>query len=237
MCVTCGIALRVELGDVPALLADLDVTRARLDQSRSPYDRSRGGHDGLPFRPHIGPILWDLHQTLTAWTPGRLAGCSTAQLAQWLYAHVDQLRGRPDAAQLVDEITYAIHRARHAIDRRGDRRRFLGPCGNEGCREELYGLPWLRVAQCPACSAEHNIAGRQELMREQARLYQGTAQEIAGFLRVTGMDITAAMIRGMAHRGRLDAQLDRQGHKRYRIRDVLDAIQHRYQRQRKQTAA
>jgi hypothetical protein len=101
VCVTWGIALRVELGDVPALLADLDVTRARLDQIRSPMTGPGGGHDALPFREHIGPILWDLHQTLTAWTPGRLAGHTTVQLAQWLYAHVDQLRGRPDAAQLV----------------------------------------------------------------------------------------------------------------------------------------
>lgn len=233
------IALRGQLRVVPDLLADLDIALSRQARLTSPYDRSRGrDRSPLPFDPGIAEVVWVLHNTLTYWV-GQLAGASAppswkaGKAAQWLLSQLGPIRLHPDAATLADEITNAISRARNAIDRKADQRLFLGPCGggeDRGCREEVYGLPWLRSARCPVCGAEHDIAERQEQLREQARVYWGTAVEIAGFLRATGMKVTTSMVWGYAHRGRLEGRRDRDGHTRFRMRDVLDAMEARYQR-------
>ena len=239
LCSTCGIALRIELRDVPDLLADLDITRSRQDQLAAPYDKGPGsGEQPLPFKPHVAEVVWVLHDTLTAWS--RHLGlvvtprATTGELALSLLRNLDLIRADPEADHIADEATSAIHQARRAIDRPNDRRLFLGPCGNttsDGeCREELYGLPWHRTATCPVCEAEYNIEARQDWMHQVAHNHLGTAPEIAGFLRMTGVRCTPEMIRGYAARGRLAAAgRNPQDHPLYRISDVLQALHERYQ--------
>lgn len=247
LCSTCGIALRIELTDVPDLLANLDITRSRQDQLRLPFDHGpRDSEVPLPFRPHVSEVVWVLHHTLDSWatTLGQdTPGATTSDLALWLLGHLDLVRMCPEADQLADEVTAAIHQARRAIDRPDDRRLFLGPCGNKvpentsgyttgsvTCKEEVYGLPWNRTAICPGCGFEHNIERRQAWLRDKAQDYLGTATEIAGFLRGTGLRCTADMIRGYVNRRRLaTAGVNGAGHTLYRISDVIAALQQRYQ--------
>lgn len=263
LCNTCVIALRIELADVagiiptaqsgrpgemmPSLSDELYTTLSRADQLTDPHTHSRaGGPLPLVFKPHAGEALWVLHHTLHAWA--ETLGCrtptvGTVRLAQWFLGHLDVVQRTPDAAELVDEVISAVHQARRAIDRPNDRRVFLGPCGNRvtdcvgsgvACAEEVYGLPWRDTATCERCGAEHRVIQRQEWLRERAQRYLGTAPEVAGFLRLTGVECTAEMIRGYNHRGRLKPSgRNPRGHPLYLISDVLLVIRDRYVRKRR----
>jgi hypothetical protein len=235
LCETCGIGLRIELTDIPDLLTHLDITRSRQDKLTPPYDHgSRGGEIPLPYRPHVADVVWVLHSTLATWArtiePALGETTPTADLATWFLTHLGRVRMHPDAAQLVDEVTDAVHQARRAIDRPNDHRLFLGPCGNGNCRTELYGVPWRVFATCEDCGAEYKVRQRQDWLLEAAQSHLGTAPEIAGFLRITGIKCTPAMIRSYAHRERLAAAgVNQNGHPLYRIRDVITAIHTRHE--------
>jgi hypothetical protein len=253
LCHNCATALRIELGDVPALLADLDITRSRQDQLLAPYGNMPGsGENPLPFKTNIAEVVWVLHHTLASWVTTLDGGepaprgrfpkdtPTTAVLARRVLAGVTTICVRADAGQLADEITSAIHQARHAIDRPHDRRQFLGPCAallpdHSTCRQEVYGLAWKLTTGCPACGAIHNIADRQKWLLDIAQDRLGTSTEIAGFLRTAGVGCTPSQIRGYVARGRLAPAPDTQP-PLYRMRDVLAAIQDRY-RHRKPAAS
>jgi hypothetical protein len=241
LCTNCTIALRIELDDVASLLADLEITRSRQDQLLGPYGNGPSGSENpLPFKTHITEIVWILHNTLASWADTTLAPPSrpahhTASLARWLRRHLDDIRLHPDAGQLADEVTSAIHQARRAIDRPDDHRQFLGPCGAQlpdhtYCLEEVYGVEWIQTTHCPACNTVHNIADRQKWLLDVAQDRLGTSTEIAGYLRTAGVRCTPGQIRGYVARGRLTAT--ETSPPLYRMADVLGAIQDRYQRHR-----
>ena len=235
LCTNCTVALRIELTDVPSLLIDLDITRSRQDQLTDPTNHGPAGTEvPLPFKTHIADTVWVLHHTLTEWATTLGATnptkpLATAQLATWLLRNLNRVPTHPDAGQLADEVTSAIHQARRAIDRPDDRRCYLGPCSTGECVEEVYGLPWNKYATCPACGARHDIAERQTWLRDVAQDHLGTSTEIAGFLRSTGVRCTPSMIRGYTARGRLTPAPETYP-PLYRLRDVLAAIQVKYQR-------
>lgn len=253
LCATCILALRIELQDVAGIIPDshrstlaslpdeLNTTLAREDQLAEPYPHARaGGPLPLVFKAHAGEALWVLHRTLTAWGAdlGHPGGeLSTVRLAHWFLQHLDAVQRCPDGADLMEEVISAVHQARRAIDRPDDRRIFLGPCGapmgaqGPTCVTEVYGLPWRDTAACEGCGAQYRVVQRQEWLRERAQRYLGTAPEVAGFLRLTGVACTAEMIRGYAHRRRLKpAGRNPRGHPLYLISDVLTVIQDRYMR-------
>lgn len=228
-------------GSLPSLEDDLHVTNSREDRIPAPTAPiTRGTNRVLPYRPHASEALWVLRTVLATWT-GELGGPATGdtrELAGWVLNNLNQVGKCRDAGDLIDEVTDAIHQARRAIDRPNDRRIFLGKCENRWhptpevhtgpevtCLEEVYGMPWEHLAVCPVCGAEHNIEERQEQLRARADGYQGTAPEVAGFLRATGLRVTSEMIRGYAHRGRLvPSGTNARGHPLYRMNDVVEAV-------------
>lgn len=230
---------------LPSLPEDLTVTFTRQDQLADPHDHRAASREApLVFKAHAGEALWVLNHTLSTWADAlgySGAERSPACLGRWFLQNLDKIQKRSDAAQLVDEITSAIHQARRAIDRPEDHRIFLGSCGGRVtttsgsmiCKEELYGLPWNTHAVCQTCGAECVISIRQEALRARARQYVGTASAIARFLRATGLDCSTGMIRGYAKRGRLKpVSVNERGHCKYAIGDVLDALRKRYVRSR-----
>jgi hypothetical protein len=254
LCNDCTTALRIELGDVPALLADLDITRSRQDQLVARYGNGPSGSENpLPFKVHVAEVVWVLHHTLYSWVTtldggepaprGRFpfAIPTSGALSRYLLSRIHRIRVRVDAAQLADEITSAIHQARHAIDRPNDQRAFLGPCGAQlpdatTCRHEVYGVAGKPAIRCPACGAVHNVAERQSWLLDIAQDRLGSTTEIAGFLRTAGVQCTPSMIRNYVARGRLAPAPDTDP-PLYRMRDVLAAIQDRYQRKPRRDAS
>lgn len=221
-----------------SLVADLYTTMSKQDQLGKPYDRIRTDRRWSPPLKDLTPVLLCLHTALAEWAT-RIAGVSptlpTQLLAAALLERVEWIAKSPDAGQLVSGVTDAVRRARRAIDRPHDSRVFLGPCGALTmagvCTEELYGRAWLHIARCNHCGAEHRVKERQDLLRYQAAEYLATAVEISRFLRSTGMDVTAARLRGMAHRKRfLQRGTNQAGYPQYLIREVVEALVNRYKR-------
>ncbi len=228
---------------LPRLPEDLTVTFTRQDQLADPHDhRAASPEVPLVFKAHAGEALWVLNHTLSTWadTLGYSgAERSPACLGRWFLQNLNLIQKSSVAAQLVDEITSAIHQARRAIDRPEDHRIFLGSCGGPvtttsesmNCKEELYGLPWNTHAVCQPCGAKYVISTRQEELRARARQYVGTASTIACFLRATGLNCSTEMIRGYAKRDRLKpVSINERGHRVYAIGDALDALRKRYER-------
>jgi hypothetical protein len=255
LCGTCLLALKIDLADVagilptatingtghtrnetqPSLPDELRTSLTRQDQLTDPRDHTRtGGETPLIFRNHVGEAVWILHQVLAVWVqelghdPREQ---SPRDLALWYLDHLDLIRKTPTAEQLVDEVTDAIHQARRAIDRPDDRRIYLGHCGHQTCREELYGLPWLDTATCKECDTEYKISERHEWLRQRAAQHPGTVPEVTGFLRMTGVQCTTDMVYGYVKRGRITpVWANNQRRALYLISDVLTAIRDRYVR-------
>lgn len=256
-CETCLTALRIELRDVagiiptdtthlngtprygylPSLAEELDLTLSRQDALTSPDSPiKRQNTTPLPFKIHATEALWVLTAVLAAWLPdlGGPQSGTPRDLARWLLRHLPALTRHPHAGTIINEVTDAIHQARRAIDRPHDHRVFLGKCdttpitGGDACRVEIYGLPDHHTTHCTTCGAPHNVLERQQQLRDRADGYLGTAPEIAGFLRATGMRVTPDMIRGYAHRGTLTpTSHNTRGHPTYRINDVLTVLSNR----------
>lgn len=227
LCKTCLIALRIDLGDVPALLGELDITAARLDHIATSGAHRGGGETPLPYKPQATEAIWVLHTTLTAWTVD-LGGSrdTSADMARWLYSRLDVIRLRPDADQIHDELTYAIREARRVIDRPTDRRMFLGRCGaptRSACAEELHGLPWQDTVTCPSCDTEWGIRERRAWMLRVVEDEVRTAPTLAALLTQLGATVAVEDIQRWAKQGRLHwISMDSNKRRRYRAGDVLD---------------
>lgn len=229
LCTTCSIALRIDLGDVPALLGDLDITACRLDHITTNGGRG-GAEQPLPYKSQATEAIYVLRTTLTVWCTelGHMAlrQTSTADLATWMHRNLDLVRGHEEAAQIHDEVTYAVREARRVIDRPQDRRMFLGRCGAPNgtqCAEELHGLPWQDFITCPSCETEWNIHARRTWMLRVVEDEVRTAPTLAALLTQLGATVTVENIQRWARQGRLHhISMDSSRRRRYRAGDVLD---------------
>lgn len=255
LCSGCVVGLRIELTDVPDLLSELDITRSKQDQLGDPTARihHKKNEQPLPYK-DITEATWLLHHTLHAWATdyGSADDATTPSHARVLLANLHHIRLHDQAAALADEVTHAIHYARAKIDRPDDRRMFLGLCGAAvlkhtddrspqtatvtHCREEVYGVPWKPVAICRACGEHHVVTDRQQWLLDIAQDRLGTSTEIAGYLRTAGMKCSSAQIRGYVRRGWIQPATDTDP-PLYRMRDVLTAIQDRYQHRNRRNAS
>lgn len=231
LCTTCTIALRIDLGDVPALLGELDVTACRLDHITTSGAHRGGGETPLPYKPQATEAIWVLRTTLATWVAELSAVAAarqrpTADLARWLYQHLDLIRLRQDADTIHDELTYAVREARRVIDRPTDRRMFLGRCGaptRSPCAEELHGLPWQDTVTCPACGTEWGIRDRRAWMLRVVEDEVRTAPTLAALLTQLGAAVAVEDIQRWAKQGRLHwISMDSNKRRRYRAGDVLD---------------
>jgi hypothetical protein len=215
-------ALERELGDVAAIVGELQVTISK-------QARIGGGGKGGPARERT-PVNWgavavadDLGNTLTTWARDvsgeaqltrRLNETSPVSVvaSRILLRNVAVIRRHPAVVELVDEITDAIRQARQAVDRPADRI-FVGPCmaenpddegGQVTCLEDLYARPQASEVRCKVCGTEHPVAERRSWLLEQARDRLFTVREAAQMMGdVGGIKVTEASIRGYIHRKRI----------------------------------
>lgn len=241
LCKSCIRELRTELSDVagllpdangrgyrlPSLGAEVNVTRARQDQLSVAYERANGrrGEQPLPVKMNAGDALRSLRSVLNYWATavaGMPINMPASAAALTIMAFGDRLMRHPDVGHLVVEVTGAIHRARHAIDRPNDPRLYLGPCDRSSCRRDVYGAPTSTLGRCVGCGATYDIDSRRRWLLDVAQDRLGTAVEVAGLLRAAGMACTSSQVRGYAHRGTLPiAGRNRKGHPMYRVGDAL----------------
>lgn len=119
------------LREVPGLVEDLSVTLTR--QSRMGISgaklHARKDAQPLPYDINASEVADDLHNTLTAWARHVCeyrgieyrGGVGTVSVARWLAEHVESLAMTEGSEEALDEVAYAMGRAREATDCRPDR--------------------------------------------------------------------------------------------------------------------
>ena len=211
-------ALERELGDVAALVAELDI-------SLSKQARIGGGGKGGLARERI-PInvgamqaadvlanvlaTWVIDVCGEDWPLGPRAG--SASFSRDLLSHIPEIRRHPAVVELLDEVTDAIRQARRAVDRPADRQ-YLGQClmetpDEEGrqvtCLAELYARPDASEVTCKVCGTEHEVGERRAWLLKRAEDMIVTVREASSYLgEVGGIRVSQASIRGYLHRGKL----------------------------------
>jgi hypothetical protein len=151
-------------------------------------------------------------------------------LAGWLAEQVVWLRHRPEAAEALDELADAARLAVRTVDNPPDRW-YAGSCyaalaDGGRCEGELYPVTGVRVIRCPACPAEHDPDARRRWLLDEARDQLAHAGWLAAALtRLTGQTVTAASIRGLAHRGRIATRgVDESGRPQYQVGEVWAVV-------------
>lgn len=232
---------------VPGLAEELETTTTRQDRIAAEQHGGRSATSPLPWNEHAAGKAVDLNLIINAWAGAvsqigederdllrPIHHSETALVAQWLARNVGTLRRHEEAGAAFRELTEAISDARRAIDRPLDMAAY-GPCGNPEsdppCEAYLYALPGKDWISCRGCGARHEAAVRKAWMQDYASDMLGTATEVAGYLRLTGISTTSATVRAMADRGRIQHHgHTKRGHPLYRIADVIAAIGERYKR-------
>lgn len=248
LCRTHTDGLRIDLADVPDLVAELEITRTRQNRTSAEKHGARSTTRPLPWNEHTAQKAFELNATLNAWAldvsklgedeRDRLAPVhhtDTAEVARWIARNLSTLRMHAEAGTAHEEITDAIHQARRSIDKPQDQVTY-GPCKNELdsgvlCEEFLYSAPGRHTVTCRGCGAIHNTEARKEWMMGHVTQLVGTAAEAAGYLRLAGVEVSASTVRNLAARKRfLPVDLNDQKRPCYRVSEVLLAVSNKYKR-------
>lgn len=211
LCRTCTDQLARDLNAIPWLLEELETTISRLDKLTE--SEGRGSDERpLPIRMHAVEVRRDLNTTLASWAQhiaGRFDGLDRTviwtelRLAGYLSDHINDILTDPAAGECADEIGYARMTAQRAIDKPTPMV-FAGPC--DDCGKDLYAHPSAAEVACknPDCDLVYPIEARRAWLLGKAADQLLTATEMSRALSgLLGAKLTAAKIRGLAHRGRL----------------------------------
>jgi hypothetical protein len=249
LCAGCAGLLERVLSEVPSLVEDLETTRARL--SRTGGRSIGGGHSSerpLPWSEHAAEASGLLRSTLVSWVRvvvderGVTAPRNTLEaVAVFLLRHVEWLRHHPDAAEVVDEIRFAVREARQAVDRAPDRW-YAGRCGHVDleaqveaivmsgvppipCPEELYVREGADTVQCRTCSTEHNVERRRASLSRRIEDQLASARDLTTAVSNLVRPISMNTIRSWVLRKRLvEHGQTPEGVALYRVGDVLDLL-------------
>lgn len=231
-CVECGNHTAKKLTEQAPNFAEMSVAIARQTRFGDPA-RLSSNEPPLPFDVDAAIEATSVTNTIRTWathianhrgTPPPTTG---QNLMLWLAApsQINWLRYRQEASQALDELHYAATLVERCIDAPAHHT-YAGPCWANDCQGELYGRQGAAYVTCRDCSTSHDSAARRRWLLDEANDVLGTATEIARFISAMRGDmVTAAMVRGYAHRGRLLARgVDRDGRPHYRVGDVLDTL-------------
>jgi len=140
-------------------------------------------------------------------------------MAAWLSARHSRLTGHAAAEEAHGEITAAVRAAERAVDVPAERR-FAGRCA---CGAALYARPGAATVQCRECDADYDVADQLQQMRDQVRDQLARPTRAAGLLAQLGIRAPESTIRRWAKHNRILAHgTDPNGHKLYRIGDIID---------------
>lgn len=231
--------LERELGDVAAIVAELDVTLSK--QARIGTAGVSGlARERTPINVGAMQAADNLGNVLTTWARdvaevGFLAQHSTSPAragARILLNHVTLVRRHPAVNELVDEITDAIHQARRAVDRPADRQ-YLGQCMAETpdedgrqvtCLAEIWARPSASEVTCKVCGIEHEVTERRAWLLKRAENMIVTVKDASTYLGEIGdIKVTESSIRGYLHRGKLAYRAPVEA-KRFRLGDLLEVV-------------
>jgi hypothetical protein len=232
-------ALERELGDVPAIVGELDTTlskQARIGTPGAPglaRERTPINIGAMNAADTLTNVLgsWVIDVCGEDWPFGPQPSSRT--FARDLMTHIPAIRRHPAVNELVDEITDAIRQARRAVDRPADRV-YLGQClletpDNQGrqvtCLAELYARPQAHEVQCRVCGTTHEVGERRAWLLQRAADMIVTVREAAQWVgKVGDIHVTEDRIRGYLRRGTLGTRPLPDGVKAIRLGDLLHLV-------------
>lgn len=230
LCVCCTDLVATALGDITALVDELETTMSRQTSTGARVG-SRGTETPLPFDIAAADILGALRGILVGWVLDfaesrgeALPADDLGAMSGWLLARLEHLRHHPAADEIATEIMAVVTQARRAIDRKADRW-YAGPCQAEiddhPCDAELYARPGAAVVSCPRCHTAHDVKARREHLLAAAEDQLLHAAWIAQAVTALGDHITQVQITRWVNAGRLLAHgVDLMGRATYRVGDV-----------------
>lgn len=231
-CVECGQRTAKRLTQQAPNFAEMTIAITRQARFGDPA-RLSSAEPPLPFDVDAAIEATSVTNTLRTWAThiaqhrGTQPPNTGQNLMLWLAApsQINWLRYRSEAAQALDELDYAAGLVERCIDAPAQHT-YAGPCWHNGCQGELYGRAGAAFVTCRDCGTSHDSADRRAWLLGEANDVLGTATEIARFVSAMRGDmVTAAQVRGYAHRGRIISRgVDRDGRATYRVGDVLDTL-------------
>lgn len=222
-CPRCWNILERNLGQVPALVVELDTTISR-QAAISLRNGPRSGDKPLPFNVGASQVAADLHATLWAWVREGLEARpwvatpdpSTVGLSRCLLVLFGWLVIHEDGALAVSQIGQAVERAEHVIDRAPDLME-CGPCSTKDCPGHLRVacepgpddtlIPLAPTVRCRDCGQAYDVAERREaLLADNGDLLLTIPELLAALARPNDPDPSMRKrIENWATRGRLIA--------------------------------
>ncbi len=238
LCRNCATTLERNLGDLPALVEQLDLTLSRqVGQS----DRVGGRGPEKPMAYNVGAsnVLGEIKAVLVGWVrdlvesgEGRTPADTHQACALFLVARIRTLRVHPAAEEIAREVADVHRKATEAIDR-PPVTFFAGHCEAVDfeaevvavCGKPLYARLGEQTAKCK-CGARYDVEERRGWLLDAAQGYLLTKSDmiraVAGLL---GEDVSDARFRKWIERERLIGQgPDMMGRETYRVGDVLDLL-------------
>lgn len=207
LCSSCTGRLRRYLGDLPALMRELEVTRTRRDKIGG------GGSLGIVVRAGERPLPWSERASKTlahlrgvlVFELSRFPGRRPAlldELPGMLAERIDDLRLCSTAGESYSAIEDAVRRATRTIDRPQEAW-YAGPC--DECKRDLYARSAAaKRLVCRDCGTEYDPAARREWLLKSAEGALLTASEMSRALSgLLGEQLSASTIRGWIQHKRL----------------------------------
>lgn len=249
ICQGCGDDLAKDLGDIPALIEQLDLDLSK--QHGVQIGRGRGGSDPgdpederfpgsltpkpLPYDLRASEALTDIRIVLIGWTRVLVEdrgqpwpADDTVSISRWLMCRVDIIRDHEAGDECIREVRGAVKKARRTLDRKRDLV-YAGPCGVKDCQEHLYARPGAKSVACAECGAIHDVNERRDWMIDSIRDMLTTPAEAATLLTYFGLRHQRAQVRNLiavwAKRKRLIPHgVNLNGDATYRFGEVLDMM-------------
>lgn len=226
VCAVCSNRVANRLNDTAELYAEMTIAIARLARFGDPV-RFSVGERPLPYNLDASRGAATVDNTITTWArhianerglPGPHRGTN---IMHWLARQCDWLRYRQEAAEALDELDYAARLIMQVIDSPTPYW-YAGRCDN--CGEGLYARTGAETVNCrtEGCYATYGAKDRKAWLLDYANDSLATAAEIARFVSaMRGEMVTASMIRGLAHRGRIIPHGVVNRAPTYRVGDVI----------------
>jgi len=157
VCARCAHDFERALGDIPAVVHQLNLTLAK--QTRYADRAERGGNEQpLPMDPVASAVLDELRSHMRGWVNTihhkrgwKWPDDNWSSISAWMLHHVEWLRHHEHGHIAVDELTGDMRQARRVIDVPANRTKFAvpGPCPEWMDPGVPHGIGGASIMCCP----------------------------------------------------------------------------------------